>query len=70
VNLRRSELLDAQTSEPLSHVNASLERLALEDTCQETTSKGIAGTVGIVDLLRLNGVDREFLDLILTLDGD
>jgi hypothetical protein len=34
VNLRRSELLDAQTSEPLSHVNAGLQRLALEDTCQ------------------------------------
>jgi hypothetical protein len=70
VNLRRSELLDAQTSEPLAHVDAGLKRLALEDTSQETTGEGVTSTVGVVDLLRLNGVDGELLDVVLTLDSN
>lgn len=70
MNLRRSELLDAQTSEPLAHVDAGLKRLALEDTSQETTSEGVTSTVGIVDLLRFNGVDGELLDVVLTLDSN
>lgn len=70
MNLRRSKLLDAQLREPLAHINAGLERLALNKASQESTSKGIASTVGVVDLGRLDGVDRELLDLILALNGD
>ncbi len=70
VDLRRSKLLDAQASEPLAHVNRLLERLALDDTSEETASKGVASTVGVGDLRRVNGVDRELLDGILALNGD
>lgn len=69
VNLRRSKLLDAQSSQPLAHVDSSLEGLALEETGKETTSESITGTVGVVDLLSLDGVDRELADLVLALDG-
>ncbi len=62
--------MDAQASEPLAHVNRLLERLALDDTSEETTSKGVTGTVGVGDLRSVNGVDRELLDTLLALDGD
>lgn len=42
VCLRRSQLLDAEAGEPLTHVNALLERLALDDTSGETTSESVA----------------------------
>lgn len=70
VNLRRSKLLDAQTSEPLAHVNAGFEGLVLEDTSQETTSKGVTSTVGVVDLLLLDSVNGELLNIVLTLDSN
>lgn len=70
MNLRRSKLLDAETSEPLAEVDAGLEGLALEDTGKETTGKGVTGTVGVVDLLGLDGVDGELLDTLLALDGN
>lgn len=69
-DLRRSKLLNAESSQPLAHVDAGLERSALKETSQETTSKSITGTVGVVDLLLLNGVNRELSDGVLALDSN
>lgn len=69
-DLRRSKLLDAQTSEPLAHVNRLLKGLALNDTSEETTSKGVTSTVRVGNLGSVNGVDGELLDALLALDGD
>lgn len=69
-NLRRTELLDAQPREPLAHVHRLLKRLPLDETSKEPTGKGIARTVGVVDLLRGDGVDGDLLDLGLALDGE
>lgn len=71
--VRRTQLLNAELSEPLAHVNRSLELLALDDTSEETTSEGVAGAVGVVDLALVDGVDGELLegDLAAGLgDGD
>jgi hypothetical protein len=70
VNLRGTQLLDAQGSQPLAHVDRLLKRLASDQAGNEATSKGIASAVGVVDLLLGNGVDGEGLDLIDTLLGD
>ncbi len=70
VNLRRSKLLDAQSSQPLTHVDGSSKRLVLHQTGEETAGEGITSTVGVVDLGVGNGVDRELLDTILALDGN
>lgn len=70
VDLRRSKLLDAQASEPLAHINRLIERLALDDTSEETASKGVTSTVGVGDLGGLDGMDMELLDGILALNGD
>lgn len=40
-DLRGTQLLDAEGSEPLAHVDAVLEGLALDDTGAETTAEGI-----------------------------
>jgi hypothetical protein len=40
-NLRRSKLLDTLASEPLTHVNAVVKRLARDNTGAEATSEGI-----------------------------
>lgn len=69
-DLRRTKLLDAETCQPLTHVDAGLERLTLNDTSDEATGEGITGTVGVVDLARLDGVDRELLNAVLTLNGN
>lgn len=69
-DLRRSQLLNTQPGKPLAHVNGSSEVLALHDTGQKSTGKGITSTIGIVDLLLADGMDWEFLDLILTLDSN
>lgn len=69
-NLRRSKFLNAQSGEPLTHVDRSSKVLALHDTGQQTASKGIASAVGIIDLLLGDGVDREFLNGVLALDGN
>lgn len=66
----RTKLLNGELSEPLAHVNGLLDGLALDDTGSEATSKGITGTVGIVDFGGINGVDGVLLDLILALDGN
>lgn len=69
INLRRTELLDGESGEPLTHVDGGLERLALDDTSKETTGESITGTVAVVDVLLVNGVDGELLDTLLALDG-
>lgn len=69
-NLRRTQLLDGESGEPLTHVDGSLKRLALDDTSKETTSESIASTVAVVDVVLVDGVDGELLDALLALDGD
>jgi hypothetical protein len=72
--VRRTELLDAQLGEPLAHVNGSLERLALDDTGDKATGKGITGTVGVVNLVLSDGVYGNFLHIngttLLCADGN
>jgi len=68
-NLRRTKLLDAQTSKPLAHIDGLGKRAALDDTSGETTSKGVTGAVGVADLRARKLVNGVLLDLILTLDG-
>ena len=69
MDLRGTQLLDAQLSQPLAHVNGLLEALALDDAGAQSTGKGITGTVGVVDLLLGDRVDGVLLDLGLALDG-
>jgi hypothetical protein len=74
LRVRGTELLDAQLGEPLAHVNGSLERLALDDTSDEASSKGVTGTVGVVDLVLADGVYRYLLHIngtaLLCADGN
>lgn len=44
-DIRRTQLLDALAGEPLTHVNALLQGLALHDTSRETTSESITATM-------------------------
>lgn len=67
--LRGTQLLDAEASQPLTHVNGLVQSLALDEASDETTGKGIAGTVGVVDLLLADGVDGEGLDVVGALLG-
>ena len=69
-DLRRTQLLDAETSQPLAHVDRLIQRTAGDDTGAETAGKGIARAVGVVDLLLGDHVHRVLLDLVLALDGD
>lgn len=50
----------------MTHVDGLVERLALDDTSDETTGERVTGTVGVVDLLLLDGVYGEFLDVSVT----
>lgn len=63
-------LTDGQSGEPLTHVDGALERLALGNTGEEASGKGVTGTSGVGDLGLVDLVDGERLDLILTLDGN
>ena len=58
--------MDAELGEPLAHVDGLFERLALDDTRDETACKGITSTVGVVDLVFADCVDRYFLDIDIT----
>ena len=69
-DVRGAELLDAQAGEPLSHVDAGLEGLALDEASDEATSEGVAGAVGVDDAGGIDGVDGVLGDLFLALDGD
>lgn len=53
MDLRRTKLLDAETGEPLAHVDALVQRLALDDAGNEATGKGV--TVGEVLALVFTG---------------
>lgn len=74
LRVRGTQLLDAELGEPLAHVDGLLERLALDDTGDETTGKGITGTVGVVDLVFGDCVHGDFLDIdvaaVLCADGN
>ena len=70
VNLRRTELLDAQPREPLAHIDRRLQRLPSHQAREEPAGKGVAGTVGVVDLGGVDGVHGELPHLGLALDGD
>lgn len=70
VHLRRTQLLNAQASEPLAPVDGVGEGVTINNTGAETAGKSITGTVGVVDLLLGKRVNRVLLNLILTLDGN
>lgn len=63
-------LLDGQSSEPLAHVDGALKSLALGNTGEETSSEGVTGTGGVLDVGLVDRVDGERLDLVLALDGN
>lgn len=56
VHLRRSKLLDTKAGQPLAHVDALLNRFVLDKTSNEATGKRITSTVGVADLLGVNGM--------------
>lgn len=66
-NLRRTQLLDAQLSQPLTLVDRLLKGLALDNTSSEAASKGITGAVGVVDKALLDLEHGVLLDLVLAL---
>lgn len=70
LHVRRSQLAQAQSSEPLAHVNTSVELLALDDASNEATSKGIAGAGGVDNLILVNRMYRVALGITLVLHGD
>lgn len=61
--LRRSQFLNTEASEPLTLVNALFQRFALDNTSNETASKGVTGTGGVVNLLLGDFVNGVFLGL-------
>ena len=63
LNLRRTQLLDAELGQPLAHVNGLLEALALHNSGTQPTGERITGTVGIMDLLLGDFVNGVLLDL-------
>ena len=68
-----TQLLQTQASQPVTAGNALLQALALNDTRAEATSKSIAGTVRVNDLLAIDCTDGVLLDLdflALLLDCD
>lgn len=69
-NLRRTQLLNAQTSQPLAHVDSLVKGVTINNASAETASKSITSTVGVVDELLGELVNRVLLDLILTLNGN
>ncbi len=44
-NLRRAQFTDAQTGEPLTHIDGRLERLALDDGGDETARERVSVAV-------------------------
>lgn len=61
--LRRSQFLNTETGKPLTKINALFQGFTLNNASNETTSKSIAGTVGIVDLLLGDFVNGVLLSL-------
>lgn len=58
-----SQLLDAELSQPLPHINCLLQALALDNASHETAGKRITSSICVVDLLRANCMHRHLLDL-------
>lgn len=58
-----SDLLNAQLRQPLTHVHALFQALALHDTCYKATCKCVASTVGVADALLVDLVHGKLLDL-------
>ena len=46
----------------MSHVNASFNGVALDDSTKETSSEGITSTIGVNNPLAINPADREGLN--------
>lgn len=69
-DLRRPKFLYAESGQPLTHVNARLQGLTLDETSQEAASESITSTVAVNDLGSINSVDGELLDFVLALDSD
>lgn len=69
MHLRRSQLLDTETCQPLSHINALLNWLALHKSSNEATSESITSTIGITDSLLVDSMHWVGLGA-LALSGD
>lgn len=69
MHLRRSKLLDTETSQPLAHVDALLDRLVLDKSGNEATGESVTSTVGVADSLGVDGVHWVRLGT-LALGGD
>ena len=67
-NVRRSQLAQAQCRQPLAHVDAGLELLALHNAGHEASCKSITGTCCVNNLVLVNGVDRVALCIAFVLD--
>lgn len=70
VYLRRSKLLDTKAGQPLTQVDALLDRLVLDKTGNEATGERITSTVGVADSLGVNGVHWVRLGGALALGSD
>lgn len=69
-NVRRSQLAQAQCRQPLAHVDAGLELLALHNAGHEASCESITGTCRINNLVLVDGVDRVALCIAFILDGN
>ena len=67
--IRWTELLNAQFRQPLTHVDACLERLLLDNARYKSTRKRITSTVCVVDQLFRNGVDRVLLHTVFAFNS-
>lgn len=52
-DLRRSQFLDAEACQPLAHVHAVFDRLALDDTSSETTGESVTKVVSTKDTAKM-----------------
>jgi len=70
LGILRTDLLDASTSKGVTRQNRLIQVLTGDDPTKESTSKGIAGAVGIHDLVICEHVDGEDLWLLGFVSGD
>lgn len=52
-DLRRSQFLDAEACQPLAHVHAVFDRLALDDTSSETSGESVTKVVSTKDTAKM-----------------
>lgn len=67
VYIRRAQFLNAQLRQPLSLVNSLGEGHTGNDASSEAGSEGVTSTSRIIDLARLDGMDR-VLNGLLAID--